>query len=1060
MVQRHRRLTKHGQSKKGRVSLSFSLLYVLPVLTASAPVFAQAAAPQDAANAAEVAPGSAKASKKYVTRSKTRATTTSAPAKASVAPAAPAAAAPIAGAPISASKTTSARNTVSNARLAAAESSKPESVTVIGSLFKDPNLKSMSPITHISRQDMQRRGFANVTDALQSLSSNGAGTLTNAFSANGAFAGGASAPSLRGLSTDSTLVLMDGMRLSYYPLSDDGERNFVDTNWMPSSIMESVDTMEDAGSSLYGADAVAGVINYNTRKEIKGFEGNAEGGLAQGGFGGHQKLYATYGVGDLHRDGYNFYINSEYQQDDAIYNRQLGYPYNTANLSGLGGIDGTTNVSDGAGGINNFGGTPVALVRPSNGGTGGVGPWQLLNQGAGCGKYGSVVTGAVGGAPGTSQACSQDSVNSYSQISPSLRRISATAHLTVDVTPRSQLTTMFMYSQALSEYTGTPYTARARSQSRNADTLSTPLPALLPDGSPNPNNPFSQTGQAAEVMYAFGDIMPTTEQFSQNFRGAIRYNGTAASHWGSDWNYDVNFTGMNTMLQQTITGAPTIAGIKNAIINGTYDFVDPTQNSQAVLNSIAPKNVMNARSQEYSGDMHVSKGLFRLPGGMANLAIGGNIRYEALNDPSANPYDRENPDAQYVGYINPFNAAGSRWVEAGYWELGLPFHKMVQADISGRYDHYAQGSGFGRYSPKAGLSFTPVRQFTLRGTFSRGFRVPSFAETNGMNVAYTTYNVTNQNFINQHLNSNGTANSYAQAYSLGQNTAGNPNLKPEISTNFTGSAIIRPTDWLNFTFGYYYVKKSNYIAPNPLGATAIANAWLQGGDAAVPAGTSVTPDVVDTQSPNGQVRPYMVNLGYLNTRSLVTDGVDMKVNANVRLPGFLRDVRLISTGQATYVRSFNLTMPNGSVQHWAGTLAPYNAVSASGTPRWRANWSNTFLWKKLAVTPTVYYTSGYKNVAEDTNGVGTRSCGDSANLLVGSAYAPSNQCHIKNWWDVDLNVTYRINDRWRIYTTVYNLLGFRAPADYGTYGSYLYNSSWSQKGAIMRSFQFGVNVAL
>ncbi|WP_331711131.1 hypothetical protein [Acetobacter malorum] len=195
MVQRHRRLTKHGQSKKGRVSLSFSLLYVLPVLTASAPVFAQAAAPQDAANAAEVAPGSAKASKKYVTRSKTRATTTSAPAKASVAPAAPAAA-PIAGAPISASKTTSARNTVSNARLAAEESNKPESVTVIGSLFKDPNLKSMSPITHISRQDMQRRGFANVTDALQSLSSNGAGTLTNAFSANGAFAGGASAPSV------------------------------------------------------------------------------------------------------------------------------------------------------------------------------------------------------------------------------------------------------------------------------------------------------------------------------------------------------------------------------------------------------------------------------------------------------------------------------------------------------------------------------------------------------------------------------------------------------------------------------------------------------------------------------------------------------------------------------------------------------------------------------------------------------------------------------------------------------------------------------------------------
>ncbi|MFT9063725.1 MAG: TonB-dependent receptor [Acetobacter persici] len=1048
MAHGHRKLVKRGFSKKDRASLSFSLLYVVPVLAAGFPVLAQAA--QGASATAQVTPSHAKAAKK--TAARTKAVKTSAPV------AAPVSAPAVTGAaPLSASQTKTARAALAQANTSATEAGKPESVTVLGSLFKDPNLKSMSPITHISRQDMQRRGFANVTDALQSLSSNGAGTLSNAFSANGAFAGGASAPSLRGLSTDSTLVLMDGMRLSYYPLSDDGERSFVDTNWMPSSIMESVDTMEDAGSSLYGADAVAGVINYNTRKEIKGFEGNAEGGLAQGGFGGHQKLYATYGVGDLHRDGYNFYVNSEYQQDDAIYNRQLGYPYNTSDLSGIGGINGITNISDGAGGISNFGATPVALVRPSNGATSGVGAWQLANQSAGCGKYGSVVTGAVTGAAGTSQACSQNSENDYAQISPSLRRISATAHLTVDVTPRSQLTSMFMYSQALSEYTGSPYAARTRSQSRNADTLSTSIPVTLPDGSPNPNNTL---GVPEEVNYAFGDLIPKTQQFSQNFRGAVRYNGTAASHWGSDWNYDVNFTGMNTMLQQTITGAPTIAGIKNAIINGTYNFLDPTQNSQEVLNSIAPKNVMNARSQEYSGDMHVSKGLFRLPGGMANLAIGGNIRYEALNDPSANPYDRNNPDAQYVGYINPFNAAGSRWVEAGYWELGLPFHKMVQADISGRYDHYAQGSGFGRYSPKAGLSFTPVRQLTLRGTFSRGFRVPSFAETNGTNVAYTTYNVTNQNFINQHLNANGTPNSYAQAYSLGQNTAGNPNLKPEISTNFTGAAVIRPTDWLNFTFGYYYIKKSNYIAPNPLGATAIANAWLSGGDAAVPAGTSVTPDVIDTQNPTGQVRPYMVNLAYLNTRSLVTDGVDMKVNANVRLPGFLRDVRLISTGQATYVRSFNLTMPDGQVQHWAGTLAPYNAVSASGTPRWRANWSNTFIWKNLSVTPTVYYTSGYKNVAEDTNGVGTRSCADSANLLVGSAYAPSNQCHIKNWWDVDLNVMYRINDRWRVYTTVYNLLGFRAPADYGTYGSYLYNSSWAEKGAIMRSFQFGVNVTL
>lgn len=933
------------------------------------------------------------------------------------------------------------------------ESVRSEHVTVTGSLLHDPNVNSMSPITHISRADMARRGFANVTDALQALSSNGAGSLTNAFSANGAFAGGASAPSLRGLSSDSTLVLMDGQRLSYYPLSDDGQRNFVDTNWIPSSIMESTDVLEDGAATRYGADAVAGVINYVTRKEIKGFEGNAEGGLSQRGDSGHQKLYATYGFGDLRRDGYNVYINSEYQQDDALYNRQLGYPYKTGDLTKLGGENGNTNVLGSDGSISNFGATPATVVRPSNGSTSGVGPYQLLNTSAGCGSFGSLVSGYVAGTPAgsVSQACTQNAIGDYSQVSPSLRRINATIHTTVQVTPRSQLTAMFTYSQALSTYTGTPVNIRVQSQARAANTLSTPLPVDLPDGTHNPNNPFNVP---AQVIGMFSDIQRVNTQLSQNFRGSARYNGSAASNWGSDWNYDVNFVGMNTTLEQTILGVPTIRGIQDAITNGTYNFVNPSKNTNAVRNAIAPPNVMNARTQEYSGEMSLSKGLFKLPGGTVDLAIGGNVRYESLNDPSANPYDPSDPTAQYTGAINPFNAQGSRWVESGFFEVGLPFHKMLSGNIAGRYDHYSEG--FSHYTPKAGLIFTPVKQFSLRGTFSRGFRVPSFAETGGSNVGYTTYQPRNQAWLNQHLNPNGTPDTYAQSYSIGSNVAGNPNLKPEIATNFTGGALIKPTDWLNFSFDYYYIKKSNYIAPNPVSTTSVAEAYLAG--ESLPPGVSVTPDIVDTQHPDAAPRPALINLGYLNTNKVVTDGVDFKISATSRLPGALHDVRWISTGSATYVHSFNLTTPDGQVQHYAGTIGPYGAVSASGTPRWRANWSNTFIYKSLAVTPTVYYTSGYKTVAEDQTGAGTRNtCSSFASIQ--QAYTP-NQCHTKAFWDVDLNVNYRISDRWSVYANVYNLLGFKSPYDFATYGSYLYNSAWSQKGLVLRSFHFGVNVSL
>ncbi|NHO33502.1 TonB-dependent receptor [Acetobacter sp. LMG 1636] len=968
-------------------------------------------------------------------------------------------AAPVTAAPVISTRSDKTA-TISRAKAATSMEAAPaqaETVTVTGSILRDPNLTSASPVTEITRADLQRRGIKNVTDALQALSANGAGNLTNAFSSNGAFAGGASAPSLRGMSTDSTLVLMDGQRLSYYPLSDDGERNFVDTNWMPQSIMEKIDVMQDGGSATYGADAVAGVVNYITRKQIKGFEGNAEGGLSQRGDSGHQRLYATYGHGDLAQDGYNFYVNSEYQQDDALYNRQVGYPYNNGNLTGIGGTNGNTNVAGADGTIANFGQTPVALVRPVTNATGGTGPWQLLNQSAGCGKYGSVVSGYASGttAGSTSQACTQNATGDYSQISPDLRRINATAHFTANVTNRSQFTAMFNYSQVQSSsISHNPYTTRSSTQSLLANTRTTFLPVYLPNGQLNPNNPFAAQGQEAQIYNMFGGLVPTQTQFSQNFRGSARYSGTAASHWGSDWKYDVNFVGMNTTLENTYTGYPTINGINNAILNGTYNFVDPSENSAAVLNSIAPKNTMHALSQEYSGDMSASKGILKLPGGMWDIAIGGNIRYEALNDPNANPVNQSDLGAQYAG-INPFNAKGSRWVESGYFETYLPFVKMLDADISGRYDNYSEGMH--HFSPKVGVNFKPVKQFTLRGTFSKGFRVPSFAETGGSNVGYTTYTPTDTAWISQHLNANGTPDTYAQSYSLGVNTSGNSSLKPEISTNFTGGAIIRPLDWLSLTFDYYYIKKTNYIAPNPVSPATVAAAYLAG-QRDFGSGISVTPDISDAQNPAGALRPGLINVGYINTNKLVTDGVDMAIDASHRLPGALHDVRWYSRGTATYVHSFNLTLPDGSVQSYAGTIGPYQAVSASGTPRWKASWANTFAYRGLSVTPTVYYTSGYKTVAEDYTGAGSRQgCAAASQIL--NSYAPF-QCHVKNFWDVDLTVNYQINKRWSIYANVYNLLGFRAPYDFATYGSYLYNSSWAQKGLVLRSFQFGLNVTL
>ena len=208
-----------------------------------------------------------------------------------------------------------------------------DTIVVTGSLLRRKESDNVLPITTITAEDLDKRGVSTVQDALQTLAANGGGTLPNSFSANGAFAGGASAISLRGLTTSSTLILFDGLRAAYYPLADDGSRNFVDLNTIPDAIVERVEVLKDGASSSYGADAVAGVVNIITKKQFTGLALRAEAGLTGRGDNGTKWLEITAGYGDLASQGFNIYGSAHYYKSDILYNRDRGAPYNSSDLS-------------------------------------------------------------------------------------------------------------------------------------------------------------------------------------------------------------------------------------------------------------------------------------------------------------------------------------------------------------------------------------------------------------------------------------------------------------------------------------------------------------------------------------------------------------------------------------------------------------------------------------------------------------------------------------------------------------------------------------------------------
>src|SRR6478736_2915432 len=99
----------------------------------------------------------------------------------------------------------------------------------------------------------------------------------------GGFSAGGSAVSLRGLGVSSTLVLIDGLRSTNFPINDDGHNAYVDLNSVPFSLADRVEVLKDGASSTYGADAIGGVVNLIMKKQFKGLSGSFAAGQSDRG---------------------------------------------------------------------------------------------------------------------------------------------------------------------------------------------------------------------------------------------------------------------------------------------------------------------------------------------------------------------------------------------------------------------------------------------------------------------------------------------------------------------------------------------------------------------------------------------------------------------------------------------------------------------------------------------------------------------------------------------------------------------------------------------------------
>jgi iron complex outermembrane recepter protein len=899
-------------------------------------------------------------------------------------------------------------------------------VVVTGSYIPRTDSETPSPVTIISAADIEHSGLTSVADVVRTLSADNSGSLPTAF--NGAFAAGASGIALRGLTVNSTLVLIDGLRAADYALPDDGVRSFTDLNSIAIGTIERIEVLKDGASSVYGADAIAGVVNIILKKSFQGLSANAEVGDSQHGGGFEKHFDFTAGTGDLASDRYNAYISVEYQSDNAISTTQRPYPFNSVDYTALGGANNNPSPDHGPGGSIYGSVTPGTLSTPGNVLTGVPLPGAVSQPLRPCPASAPQITGPTGNV-----YCNQSFIP-YEDIAPPTERVGLSGRFTVQINDTTTAYLAASYYQNESNFPSFLGPAQIQTTAPNI-TTNIALPATIPGPGGigtvlNPNNPFAAAGEAALINYAFGDLGSNIDYIKNH---NIRLVGDLA---GSllGWSYDGSFVINRTWLDYEQTGLLNYTALVNAVTNGTYNFINPSANSSALRSALSPRLTENDSSDLDTVVLRVNRALFDLPGGPLGVALGTEWRYEAEYDGNFNSAS----EVQDLGFSQ---AIGSRNIASAYAEFDAPVLKMLELTAAGRFDHY---SDFGNAStPKLGFKFKPIEQVALRGTFSKGFRAPSFAENGSSEVeGFINYGACPSPLCTAH-----GADGYISSYSLGALTVGNPNIRPETSTSYTLGVVMEPFRNYSASFDYYYIKKNGLIAgPNLSGALS-----QYATNGTLPTGFTAIYDNLDPAFPGAAPRIVTVTGPYSNGAAEYTDGVDIDLNAKFDMGPI---GKFSSDLSATRIISFVYEEPGQPRLQYAGTQAPYELSSGAGTPQDRATWTNTWSNGPLTVSAIAYYVGAYKEFASDAApqylclGPAITGVGMGANCRVGS------------FTDIDLTGSFAITKNFMLSAMIENVADKLPPVNTPNYAGINYNPTYSQAGIVGRFFRVGVHYKL
>ena len=614
-----------------------------------------------------------------------------------------------------------------------------DTIVVTGSYIRRTNSESPSPVTVIDADQIAKSGLNSIADVIRSVSADNSGSLSQAFS--GAMAGGADGVALRGLTVDATLVLVDGHRMANYPLADDGQRQFVDIDSLPMAIVDRVEVLKDGASATYGSDAIAGVVNVILKKTFTGVDVSATAGSTDRGDGLSQRFAATFGTGSLDGDGHNFYVSLEGRHQQAIAQEARGSYIAASDLTPWGGPNLYGGVVNGSlpNPLTTY--TVPGQVLPVSGG---VVQDQTPYNLPGCSAKNIAL--AVDGGGG----CAWDT-NAYKKLQPRTAGLDLSTRWTQrlaggwtnSLAVSYYLSQAEQYRQPNSYDVGTnlvPFAWAGASGASENQFDSTTSRVVLPANSPdNPFNPASPYFAAARSFYNanpgsnfasyvgdpalfFGALTNLPEEHTTYGTDVYRVIDDLTNKIGA-WDLSASLGYVRDVTRITYQGFLYVPAFYAALADGYRVGQNAYLNSAAVNDSLVPETHATATSDIAYVSANATRKIFPLPGGEAALAVGAEARVMQEDNPG-----QPNALAGNILMDGSFYAHGTQSVSAAFLELAAPVLDTLEVDAAGRVDHYDTSAGTA-FTPKIGVKWTPIPQLALRGTFAKGFRAPSIAES-------------------------------------------------------------------------------------------------------------------------------------------------------------------------------------------------------------------------------------------------------------------------------------------------------------------------------------------